>query len=93
MSMAVTQTCKMCERLDRFSYLVPNQVWRAVVPKALRREVICLACFDYLAAAKGVDYTIQTLYFAGDKRCFCFVAESQGMEHNTRLRAGQEGGE
>ena len=67
------QRCKLCGRADKFDFSVPDDVWRAIVPSVFRDSVLCLACFDYLASAKGMSYTIPTLYFAGEIGNFVFV--------------------
>jgi hypothetical protein len=61
------QRCKVCWRADRFDFHVPDNVWAAVVPEALRDRVICLSCFDALAEEQGVDYAehVHVLFFAG----------------------------
>jgi len=47
--------CAICHRRLHFDYIVRDDIWRAVVPKALRQNVICLPCLDRLAIAQGYD--------------------------------------
>ena len=67
------QTCRVCGCRDKFSFDVPDDVWRAVVPPG-ENGVVCLSCFDDFARERGVDYSkaIMTLYFAGEGSCFEF---------------------
>ena len=67
------QRCKLCGRADKFNFDVPDDVWRAIVPRPFWHSVSCLACFDYLASARGIDYSIDLLHFAGEKESFTFV--------------------
>jgi hypothetical protein len=61
------QRCKLCWHADGFDFHVPDELWKAVVPKRFRASIVCLACFDELAADAGVDYAprLGSLYFAG----------------------------
>ena len=74
------QTCKVCGRPDKFDFNVPDEIWRAIVPLEFQRKVVCLACFDDFACKKGVDYAyhLQTIWFAGDKASFQFIAYGGG---------------
>jgi hypothetical protein len=69
--------CKGCGWADKFDFSVSNDVWKEVVPLEYQSSVVCLECFDEFAFIKGVDYSIATLYFAGDQAVFEFqkVAE------------------
>ena len=73
--------CAACGREDKFDFHVPNAIWEAVVPEWLQCHVVCLGCFDDLAAVAGVDYTpyIDTLYFAGDQATFTFRMIGTGI--------------
>ena len=70
------QRCKVCGHVDKFDFQVPDEIWAAVVPEALRDRVVCLACFDDFAQRRQVDYAscLRTLYFAGDRAAFEFRA-------------------
>jgi len=61
------QRCKACGCRDKFDFHIEDDVWRSVVPHRFRNRVVCLACFDDFAAAKGIDYStaLKALYFAG----------------------------
>lgn len=54
---------------DKFNFHVPDEIWDAVVPYQFKNRVVCLSCFDRLAADKCISYadTLKLLYFAGDK--------------------------
>jgi hypothetical protein len=53
---ALKQTCKACGRPDILNFHVDDATWAAVVPTALQKRVVCLPCFDGMAADSGVDY-------------------------------------
>lgn len=61
------QRCKACWRADGFNFHVPDEIWLAVAPEALRGSVLCLACFDRMAAEAGVEYAthLREVCFAG----------------------------
>jgi len=68
------QTCKVCGRRDKFNFAVDDATWAAVVPEAYRNLVVCLACFDDLAQARGIPYSLRgPLYFAGDQETLEFT--------------------
>lgn len=75
--LAQRQTCKACQRPDKFDFHVPDKIWATVVPPELVRRVVCLFCFDEFAKQKGVSYAkhIDRLYFAGDSASLTFVIE------------------
>lgn len=68
------QRCKVCGRVDKFDFHVPDKIWEEIVPQEFVNRVVCLACFDEFARRKGVDYAqyLETLYFAGDRAMFTF---------------------
>jgi hypothetical protein len=68
------QKCKVCGRVDKFNYNVPDEMWRAIVPHSFQNNVVCLSCFDDFASETGIGYTcaLQSLFFAGRKACFEF---------------------
>ncbi len=62
------QSCKVCKRRDGFNFQVDNAVWKIVVDPEYRNLVVCLACFDQMAFAKGISYNDalwDSLYFTG----------------------------
>jgi hypothetical protein len=63
------QRCKACGRPDKFNFHVPDDVWRAVVPRSLDGRVVCLACFDDLAAKRDVAYaaSLSEIWFSGER--------------------------
>ncbi len=68
------QTCKVCGRIDKFNFNVPDKIWEAVVPLEYRNRVVCLACFDDFAQKKMINYAdyLQSVYFAGNQACLEF---------------------
>jgi len=67
------QRCKVCGKRDKFNFSVPDEVWKAVVPKPFQNRVVCLACFDAFASMRGIDYADairSEVYFEGDKASF-----------------------
>ena len=71
--MSFPERCKMCGKRDKFSFQVSDEIWAAVIPEPMQGYVACLACFDALAAQKGVNYAndIDTaVVFGGDAAWF-----------------------
>lgn len=66
------QRCRLCGRPDKFNFILPDEVWLAVVPEPYAQGVVCLFCVDALAEMRGVDYAphLRDLCFAGDKAVF-----------------------
>lgn len=64
------QKCKVCGNNDKFNFNVQNKIWEAIVPPIFQNNVVCLACFDAFAALQKLDYTIDSLYFAGEQKTF-----------------------
>lgn len=49
------QTCKRCGRVqDEVDYVTSDLTWNAAVPARWSGRAICLACFDQLAAERGL---------------------------------------
>jgi len=69
--------CQHCLTTDFFDFYVPDPVWEAIVPEKYRNGVLCLTCFDELAARKGINYTLDFLYFAGVQMSFIFQVFSR----------------
>lgn len=71
-------TCKACGRPEKFDFVVPNSIWRAVVPKKLSTRAVCLYCFDEFAREAAVDYArfVNAVYFAGRRGAFVFTVQS-----------------
>jgi hypothetical protein len=76
MNLPSNTVCRNCGRTDKFSYNVPDGVWARVVPSHLRDRVVCLDCFDSMAAKMNVPYAryIKSLFFAGQKASLEFQA-------------------
>ena len=83
--MSWPQRCKVCGRVDRMNFDVPDKVWKRVVPKPFRNEVVCLPCFDFFASAKGVDYSmdIGEVMFVGEAAYFDFDITSRHKASGT----------
>jgi hypothetical protein len=43
------ETCKLCYRVNRIGFNVPDHIWRSVVPEHAIDDVVCLECFTSLA--------------------------------------------
>jgi hypothetical protein len=71
------QRCKRCGSVDGFNFDVPDELWERVVPEPLRTRVVCLACFDELADAAGIEYAdaLRGVCFAGRRVGLVFVAQ------------------
>jgi len=66
------QKCKVCGRIDKFDFHVPDEVWTRIIPLVYIDKVVCLSCFDDFAQRVGVKYadSLQWLYFAGNRASF-----------------------
>jgi hypothetical protein len=69
--------CECCYQPDAFDWYVPDTVWDSIVPEYATDSVVCLRCFDNFAAIKNINYTIDTLYFAGRQMTFKFQCSSR----------------
>ncbi|KKN65437.1 hypothetical protein LCGC14_0481570 [marine sediment metagenome] len=47
--------CAVCGNKVSFDYTVSDEAWDLVVSREQRLGVICLSCFDQIAASKGID--------------------------------------
>ncbi len=57
------EVCKLCYHVNGVGFLVPDDVWRAIVPRHVQREVVCLPCFTRLGDEKGVPWDGQIAFF------------------------------
>lgn len=67
------QRCRNCGRVDGIDFLVATPIWNLVLtgeewPEPERDKegvggVLCLACFDALACAAGVEYRDRLVVF------------------------------
>lgn len=56
-SNGLTLPCAVCGKENiQFDYGVTDIFWDNVVPKEIRRDVICLPCLDKMAKEKNVDF-------------------------------------
>ena len=78
----LTLPCGVCGKENiQFDYEVTDELWRALVPDKIRRDVVCLPCLDKLAKEKGADLgaNIVSLQFTGQDMTIKFVP--QGVYH------------
>lgn len=54
-SNGLTLDCGTCGLHTDFDYRVSDEIWHKVAPEHLRLGVICLSCFDKMAAQQGID--------------------------------------
>ena len=45
-------TYKVCHRIDKFDFFVPDEIWESIVPKEYQDHIVCLSCFDEFAKSK-----------------------------------------
>lgn len=60
--------CAVCGEEDiKFDYVVTDKLWDMIVPKEIRRDVVCLPCLDKLAKEKHADLgsNMESLQFTG----------------------------
>ncbi len=71
------QTCKTCNRKDKFNYHVDDDVWCAIIPPLLRDGVVFLYCFEEMADRSGVSYydALRSLFFSDHKTIFEFAVK------------------
>lgn len=74
----LTQTCKACGQRDLLNFHVHDEVWTRIVPPEFSKRVVCLQCFDDLAAEAGQTYELDgELFFFGEAMCFSFQPVDQ----------------
>lgn len=63
----LTLPCESCGMVPALDYTVSDEIWQAVVPDESRRSVVCLPCFDQMAADKGIDISeaLERVQFVG----------------------------
>jgi len=47
--------CSVCDSKVYFDYGVTDELWAQVIPKRMKRSVVCLPCLDALAKEKGLN--------------------------------------
>lgn len=57
------EICKVCYHVNPVGFYVPDEIWRSVVPEALRASVLCLACFARLADEKLIRWEQEIEFF------------------------------
>lgn len=81
---AQRSSCKACGSVTALDFQVSPEIWSAAVPEAWRDLVLCLDCFDALAAVRGVDYrqgmARYPLHFAGDRVTFVLRVIDKSQE-------------
>ncbi len=50
------EICKICYKVNRVGFHVPDEIWRAVVPGQFGNSVVCLGCFMDLADEKLIPW-------------------------------------
>ncbi len=51
----LTLPCAVCGQGNiKFDYNVTDELWNKVVPKEIKRDVICLPCFSIMVNEKGI---------------------------------------
>lgn len=81
------QRCKVCNRADRFSFLVSDDTWKLIVPKHYANGVVCLSCFDYFASIKGIGYEkdLSDVIFVGEAAHFEFTITSRNTSYKLAM--------
>lgn len=57
------ELCKLCYHVNAIGFNVPDDIWRAVVPAAMRGSIVCLACFARLGDEKGIAWDQQIEFY------------------------------
>lgn len=72
----LTLPCAVCGKENiQFDYGVSDKLWNDVVPKNIRRDVICLPCLDKMAKKKNIDLAsnINFIQFIGTGMTIEFI--------------------
>jgi hypothetical protein len=65
------EICKICYRVNRIGFAVPDAVWKQVVPANFADHVVCLDCFTRLADEKRIDWSKAIEFFPVSFISFC----------------------
>jgi len=68
------RTCAKCKHEDLLDYGVTDWCWATIVPKSLQTQIVCMQCFDKMAAEKNVMWTTHLQYVR-------FMGEAGGFVH------------
>lgn len=61
--MSSREICKLCYHVNPVGFIVPNDIWSAVVPDHFKRSVVCLSCFVRLGDEKGIPWDSKIEFF------------------------------
>jgi len=56
--------CACCGDQPSFDFTVDDAIWKAAIPHAFRRSVVCLRCFSGLADLNAPGWTVLRVQFA-----------------------------
>lgn len=51
------ERCQRCKRENPLGFSVPDELWADAVAPFYRDSVLCIFCFDWMATARGVDWS------------------------------------
>lgn len=90
---ATREICKLCWRVNRVGFHVPDDVWLSVVPAHVREHVVCLDCFTRLADEAGLPWDLDIQFFPVSARTRDWRAprnenEAEAEEFSPPLDAG-----
>ena len=57
------EICKICYHIGGVGFMVPDEVWKLVVPPRLRDDVLCLGCFTRLADERLIPWDDHIEFF------------------------------
>ena len=65
----LVRSCAVCNKKIDWDFTIKDSVWKKVVPKSLRQNVICLTCLCKMAEKKEIDISqnMERVQFTGGK--------------------------
>lgn len=80
------ERCKCCQRYNPVGFVVPDDIWSAVVPPEFATSVLCIMCFDGFATERGIAWEVQGVEFfplsvasAQREPCICGWSDSESQ--------------
>ncbi len=57
------EICEMCHQVNAVGFLVPDGVWRLIIPIDFQNKVVCLQCFAKLGDEKRIRWDLNIKFF------------------------------
>jgi hypothetical protein len=49
------RACKVCGFLDKDDFVIPNDVWKTVIPTEYQNKFVCVECFGKFACERQIE--------------------------------------